>query len=192
MSGSPGRSREMELTDEFKRIGIRLRQEGLIGAVFGNLSVRGDDGFFITRAGSYLDDPGSLVIVPFSGPMPPEASSEFRLHREVYRKTPHHAIVHAHPPHAVAISLVRDEIIPRDSEGEMFCPSIRVVEGRPGSDEMAANVADALSLSGAVIVRGHGTFAGAKTLDEAYSLTSSVEHSCRVLFLLHSWEDRRL
>ncbi|MDD1715474.1 MAG: fuculose phosphate aldolase, partial [Methanolinea sp.] len=48
----------MDPTGEFKRIGTRLRQEGLIGANFGNLSVRADDGFYITRTGSYLDDPG--------------------------------------------------------------------------------------------------------------------------------------
>ena len=32
-----------------------------------------------------------------------------------------------------------------------------------------------------VIARGHGTFAGGATLDEAFQLTSLAEHACRVL-----------
>ena len=34
-----------------------------------------------------------------------------------------------------------------------------------------------------VIVRGHGTFAAGRTLDEAYQFTSLAEHSARVLAL---------
>jgi len=171
-------------TDEFQRIGRRLCEEGLVGANFGNMSVRERDGFSITRTGSFLDSPGEPVFVPNEGEVPPSAaSSECRLHREVYRTSSHYAIVHAHPPHAVAISLHRDQIIPADSEGEMFCPVIPVVTGSPGSMEMAENVAAALKDGKSIIVRGHGTFCGGKSLEEGYILTSIVEHSCRVLLL---------
>ncbi|HUU75853.1 MAG TPA: aldolase [Methanoregulaceae archaeon] len=169
---------------EFTRIGARLFREGLVGGNFGNMSVRAKDGFLITKTGSYLDDPGSPVFVPLDGPAPPEASSEYRVHREVYQKTRHRAIVHSHPPHAVGASLVYDEIIPVDTKGEMFCPIIPVVMGKPGSDEIGRNVADGLCLSLVVAVRGHGTFAAGKSLDEAFILTSLAEHSCRVLWLV--------
>lgn len=169
---------------EFERIGSRLFQERLIGGNFGNISVRADDGFYITRTGSYLDDPGKTVLVPFEGNAPRDASSEYRVHREVYRNTRHQAIVHAHPPFAVGASLVYDEIVPIDNEGEIFCPIIPVVGGKPGSDEIARNVANALCLSLVVIVKGHGTFAAGKTLDEAFILTSLVENSCHVLWLV--------
>lgn len=65
----------------------------------------------------------------------------------------------------------------------MFSPVIPVVTGAPGSMEMAQNVASELCGHRAVIVRGHGTFAGGKTLEEAFIITSIVEHSCRVLIL---------
>jgi len=169
--------------EEFQRIGRRLWEEGLVGANFGNMSVREGSGFAITRNGSFLDSPGEPVYVQMDGNVPPEASSEFRLHREVYRVTPHHAVVHAHPPYAVAISLHRDCIIPKDGVGKMFCPVIPVVIGAPGSMEIAENVAAALKEGRAAIVRGHGTFTGGKNLEEAYILTSLVEHSCRVLLL---------
>ena len=63
----------------------------------------------------------------------------------------------------------------------MFCPVIPVVSGEPGSQEIADNVAAILADKKLVIVRGHGTFAAGKTLDEAYLFTSLCEHACRVL-----------
>jgi len=172
------------LSEEFARIGKRLFAEHLVGGNFGNISVRqGDEGFFIKRTGAYLDVATVPVFVPLDGPAPPDASSEYRVHREVYKKTPYLAIVHAHPPMAVAASLVLDEILPEDSEGLMFCPKIPVVPGDPGSQEVADNVARALVSGCLVIAKGHGTFAAGKTLDEAYLFTSLAEHSCRVLAL---------
>jgi L-fuculose-phosphate aldolase len=169
---------------EFERIGKRLFAEHLVGGNFGNISVRkGNEGFYIKQTGAYLDAPSELVFVPLQGDVPETASSEYRVHREVYRKTNHEAIIHAHPPCAVAASLVMDVIVPEDSEGEMFCPKIPIVRGAPGSQEIADAVANALSYSKLVIARGHGTFAAGKTLDEAYVYTSLAEHSCRVLAL---------
>ena len=169
---------------DFKLIGSRLFAEHLVGGNFGNMSRReGDRGFLIKRTGAYLDDPGEYVFVPFGGDVPQDASSEYRVHRAVYKRTPHLAIVHAHPPFAVAASLVMDSVIPLDSEGEMFCPLIPVVAGDPGSQALADNVADALVHSKLVIARGHGTFAAGKTLDEAFQLTSLAEHACKVLAL---------
>ena len=169
---------------EFERIGKRLFAEHLVGGNFGNISVReGDSGFYIKRTGAYLDVATEPVFVPQEGDVPPEASSEYRVHGEVYRKTSHRAIVHAHPQAAVALSLVREEIRPEDSEGIMFCPVIPVVTGEPGSQEIANAVSDALVHSKIVIARGHGTFAAGKTIDEAYLYTSLAEHACRVLVI---------
>ena len=168
---------------EFERIGKRLFAEHLVGGNFGNMSVRSGDGFFIKRTGTCLDIATEPVFVVLSGDAPKEASSEYRVHRAVYASTDHLVIVHAHPPYAVAASLVMDSIVPEDSEGVMFCPRIPVVTGAPGTQDIADNVAQALSRSKLVIARGHGTFAAGATLDEAYIFTSLAEHSCRVLAL---------
>jgi L-fuculose-phosphate aldolase len=169
---------------DFERIGKRLFAENLVGANFGNMSVRKDaDGFFITRTGEYLDTPGEIIFVPMEGDAPNDASSEYQVHSAVYQKSQHAAIVHAHPPYAVAVSLLLDEVIPKDLEGGMFSPIIRVVKGRPGTDELAEHVARCLAVAQVVIARGHGTFAAGKTLDDAYVLTSLAEHSCQVLAL---------
>jgi L-fuculose-phosphate aldolase len=175
-------------TTDFERIGKRLVAEHLIGGNFGNMSIRkGKEGFFIKRSRTYLDNPGELVYVPMEGKVPKEASSEYRVHRAVYTTSPFMAVVHAHPPHAVALSLVCDEIIPQDSGGEMFCPIIPVVQGSPGTEGLASSVAEGLAHAPVVIARGHGTFAAGKTLDEAYTFTSLAEHSCRVLALIEQF-----
>ena len=173
-----------EITVDFSRIGHRLVTEALVGANFGNISIRSGDGFYITRQGSYLAIPGEPVYVPLEGSAPLQASSEHRVHRQIYINTPYHAVVHAHPPHAVALSLAEDAISPVDSEGLLLCPFIPVVTGFPGSEELAQSVSHELLSSPVAIARGHGTFAGGKDLDEAYIRTSLAEHSCRILILL--------
>jgi L-fuculose-phosphate aldolase len=166
-----------------ERIGKRLHAEDLVSANFGNLSVRDTAGFSITRKNAYLDTPGPLMFVPLEGPVPEDASRESLVHREIYKSTSAKAIVHAHPPHAIALSLVCDRITPCDSEGEILCPVIPVVKGRSGTPALARAVAEGLHTSPVVIVRGHGTFAAGSTLDEAYVVTSALEHACRILVL---------
>jgi len=178
------------LDKEFGRIGRRLFADHLLGGNFGNLSLRADDGFYITMRGAYLDTDKMPVHVPFDGPVPESASSEYRAHRKIYDMTGHRAVVHAHPPYSVSASFANDAIRPLDSEGLMFCPEIPVIDGEPGSTDLALNCAEALKESNIVIARGHGTFAAGKTLDEGYLFTSIVEHSCRVL--LYSGFFRRL
>ncbi|MDD1678529.1 MAG: aldolase [Methanomicrobiales archaeon] len=168
---------------EAERIGRRLHKEGLASGNFGNLSVRDEAGFYIKRRNAYLDMPGALVFVPQNGPVPVDASRESIVHREIYQNTSAKAIVHAHPSYAIALSYFCDEITPYDYEGEMLCPRVRVVEGASGTRDLARTVASALRSSPVVIVRGHGTFAIGATLDEAYVITSTVEHACRILFL---------
>lgn len=179
------------LDQEFERIGKRLFSEGLIGGNFGNMSVKDRGSFHITQTGCYLDDPGSPIKVPIIGQVPQKASSEYRVHRAIYLETQHTAIVHAHPAHAVAVSLLTDEIVPEDSEGQMLCPTISVVSAKPGSKELAQEIGSALQLRNVVIARGHGTFAAASSLDEAYLFTSLAEHACRVLVLKEQYRRDR-
>jgi L-fuculose-phosphate aldolase len=167
---------------EFERIGARLFAEGLVSGNFGNMSKRGDDGCYITGNGTFLDSPGDLVFVPARGAVPPGASSESRVHRAIYGTSDHNAIVHAHPPFAIAASFHFDVLHPLDSEGKMMCPMIPVVDGEPGTETLAENVVKGLSSAPVVIARGHGTFAAGDTLQEAYLLTSVVEHACRILY----------
>jgi len=177
--------KEKYLLSEFRSIGQRLMNEHLIGGNFGNMSVRAKDGFYITPTGSFLNDPGSIVYVSLQGDAPKQASSEYRVHRDAYIKTNAQAIVHVHPPYAVSVSLLSDQksLTPIDSEGKMFAPTIPIVTGEPGTQDLATRVSDALTHASSCIAVGHGTFSIGKTLEEAYLLSSLIEHSCTVLML---------
>jgi L-fuculose-phosphate aldolase len=177
MSGSGSAS------EDLARVGRRVLAEGLAVGNFGNASLRSRDGFLVKRSGAYLDDPGPLVFVPLEGEIPPEASRETPVHRAIYQETRHRAVLHAHPPFAVALSLLREKIVPVDPEGLLLCPEIPVVAGPPGSQRLGDRVAEALLRGRVAVARGHGTFAAGKDLEEAYLVTSAAEHACRVLSL---------
>ncbi len=57
----------------------------------------------------------------------PVASMDLPIHRSIYRAAPASAIVHAHPPHALALALGRDEIVAEDMEGKVLVPRIPVL-----------------------------------------------------------------
>ena len=173
------------VSEELAGIGRRVLAEGLISGNFGNASVREGPGFLIKRSGAYLDDPGPLVPVPLEGAVPPGASRESLVHRTIYKLTPHLAILHIHPPYAVALSFSHEKIVPIDAEGLRFCPMIPVVQGEPGSQILGDRVAHGLMHGKIVVARGHGTFAAGKDLEEAYLVTSAAEHACRILMYRH-------
>ncbi len=173
---------------EISRIGRKLVESGLVESHFGNISVRLGNRMLITRSGCALDEitKDSVVEVSIEGSCPLDiiASSETIVHRAIYRQTPALAIVHAHCPFAVTVSLLAeaDSITPADSEGQYFLGEIPVVKGGIGSDELACNLTTALASHKTAIIYSHGTFATGKVLDEAYVLTTQVEHSCKIKY----------
>ena len=118
----------------------------------------------------------------------PRASAELKVHRTIYNLTPAQAVVHAHSPHAVALSLTEQEIVPSDTEGTFLLPRVPVLgwtsKVMPG--EMAEEIAQALVVHRIVLVHGHGTFAVGQLLEEAYQVTSALEESCQILCILKS------
>jgi L-fuculose-phosphate aldolase len=116
----------------------------------------------------------------------PLASTELPVHRAIYNQTSALAIVHAHPPHAITLSLVDKEIVPLDMEGFLLVQRAPVLGWnkrlKPG--ELAEEIALALGQHRIVIVYGHGTFAAGQFLEEAYHWTSAVEESCYIRYLL--------
>ena len=93
--------------------------------------------------------------------------------------------MHAHPPHAVFRSLVDDFIVPLDSESDHHVGIIPVVShpSTIGSPDVATEVAEMLKAHRIVLVRGHGPFAAAETLERAFRWISVVEASCVLLDL---------
>ncbi|MFN4319892.1 MAG: class II aldolase/adducin family protein [Aquificaceae bacterium] len=167
-------------------VGRLLYKEGLVDARAGNLSYRLGDYLIITRRGSHLGrlKEEDFIKIPLliDHLLQDRASSELPVHREVYLKTSHRCVVHAHPVCAVALSFERDVITPIDSEGKDLIGSVRVIEPYPsGSKELSRAVAKALEDSNLVVVRSHGVFSAGLDPFYAYSHISILERSCKIL-----------
>ena len=178
--------------EEFIRIGKYLWQEGLVDSHGGDLSVRDGDKIFITRRDAMLGDlkEGDIVEAGLErDERDAKASKEISTHRAIYRETGALAIVHAHSPNAIAVSITDNKIIPQDAEGLSLFRSAAIVRAHQAiaSDEVARLVPSFLQgISVIAVVKGHGSFAVGKNLEEAYRYTSSLENSCRVLVAMRS------
>lgn len=179
---------KMNMRHDMSKFGKKLVEHGLVEAHFGNISARMGSKMLITRSGSGLDEitGESVVEVDIDKPssLDSVASSEAIVHRTIYKNTPALAVIHAHPPFAVIESLLaeKDNIIPVNVEGQYFLREIPVVRGAAGTPELAKNTAWALKDHRGAIVFAHGTFAAGKTLKEAYTVTTVIEHSCKLKY----------
>lgn len=177
--------------DQFQEVGRDLFLRGLVASQCGNLSIRLEDHLIITRRGSMLSSLGEQDIIETginrNNRLTPLASIELPVHRAIYQRTGAQAIVHAHPPYAVALSLIEREIVPGPEWLEMLGRVPVIGWGmvvRPGG--LAVQVAETLSVHRIVIVRGHGSFAIGQYLKEAFNLTTALEESCQVSWLSRS------
>ncbi len=175
---------------EMAKFGEKLVEDGLVRSHFGNISVRIGNKMLITKRGARLDEISKDSVIEIdlgeSKSFDRVASVEAKAHKEIYRRTSALAVIHAHPTYAVVESLIlsQDKIKPMDCEGLYYFREIPIVEGKAGSKKLANGVSNVLRDYKGVIVRGHGTFTTGKTLEEAYILTSMIEHSCKVRYLL--------
>jgi len=175
--------------EQFRTIGRDLFLAGIISSHGGNMSVRQGDRILITRRGSMLAQLEERDIIE-TGLEENDAnvmlaSTEIGVHRAIYLGTSAQAIVHTHPPYAIARSLRCDELVPIDSEGSYLLHKVPVVatELTAGSQEVAEILPKWLKEYDLVMLRGHGPFAIGHLLEEAYQLTSVFEMSAKILTL---------
>jgi len=161
--------------------GLKARQ--LTAGRSGNESARLHDGFVITPSGLPYDAMGAedLVWIDALGQPDPDAllpSSEWQLHKEIYRARPEvGAIVHAHPRSATALACARRDI-------PAFHYMVAVAGGRNircapyatfGTLELARLAVDALKDRRACLLANHGTITVHATAAAALELTEEVE-----------------
>lgn len=177
------------MLSDFQRIGRDLFLAGINNSHSGNLSMLMGDRVVITRRGSMLahlekEDLIETGLDKDDGNTP-LASTEIGVHRAIYKNTAHLAVVHAHPVYATALSIIDDEIFPIDSEGQYLLQKIPVlaVKQTIGSTEVADRLPELLKGHKIVMIRGHGSFAVGRTMEEACYWTTSLENVCKIIYL---------
>jgi L-fuculose-phosphate aldolase len=159
-----------------------LMARGLYAGTSGNVSVRAGGSMLITPTGVRCEDVGAASIVElcFDGrPRGPRApSSEWRIHRDVYRRRPEiGAIVHTHSTFATAYACLRRPLpafhylIAKAGGTEIRCARYATY----GTEALSRNALAALAGARACLLANHGLLALGADLASARSLAEEIE-----------------
>lgn len=185
---------ETRLRQGLCRVGALAYQKGFIAGADGNLSARmGDGTILITPSGAMKGflQPHHLAHVDIDGRVVdggPGPSSEMAIHLVSYRERPDmRAVVHAHPPHAVALSIAEIDLqLP-------VIPEIIVTIGgtpttpyaTPGTEELPESIRAIVRCSDTLIMKNHGAVTLGANLMDAFKKLDMVEHTAHILWLAH-------
>lgn len=161
-----------------------VAESGLVNSSSGNVSVRVGGEMVITPRRGRLEsiDPSSCCRVriddgsEIGGGGKWSPSSETPLHLAVYRASEARAVVHTHSIFATAASTVIDELPPIHYLVAAFGGPIRVASYATfGSDELAANVEEALKGRRGALLRNHGVVVYSDSVESAVDLAHQIE-----------------
>jgi len=169
----------------------RLHNRNMLAAADGNISYRlSDDEILITPSGiakAFMNAEQIAVINLKGEVLSGKPSSERLMHLEIFRATPKaRAVIHAHPPTAIAWSIAQPTLIklPSDCLSEVILATGDipfVPYARPGTEQMGAVLKPFLPQHRALILRNHGAVTWGEDLDEAYRGMERIEHSAQIL-----------
>ncbi|MES9875990.1 MAG: class II aldolase/adducin family protein [Candidatus Sedimenticola sp. PURPLELP] len=165
-----------------------LRQFGNNDSHSGNASVREGDRMWVTPTGACADllEADDLVECMITGPCGEKASLDGSLHQMVYQQNSDTtAILHSHGPYSVGLTMDGEDFVPVDFEGQYYFPKVPVITVPYDRyvEQAPSLVADALSEYKIAVVKGHGVYACAETLNLAYKWTCSLELSAKTAFI---------
>ena len=174
----------------------RLHARNLLAAADGNVSVLlGDGRIAITPSGvaKVRMSPGDMAYLSSRDGqvLAGRPSTERLMHLAVYRACPEaRAVVHAHPPTAIAWSLARPEwtCLPSEALPEVILAAGTipfVPYARPGTAAMGEALAPYLPAHRLLVLARHGALAWGETLEEAYLGMERLEHACQILKAAH-------
>jgi L-fuculose-phosphate aldolase len=187
-------SGEARLREEVVAYCALLHHKGYLAANDGNVSVRlGEGRALITPTGVHKGflRPDELVVIDSRGKLlegRSQPSGEVAMHVTALARRPDmNAVVHAHPPTCIAISLLRglklNGFLP---EVILSVGSLTIVPyARPISEELGESLHGYVERHDALILERHGTLTVGKTVHDAYALVERLEHAAQVLHLAH-------
>jgi L-fuculose-phosphate aldolase len=170
----------------------RLYAKGFVTAMDGNVSVRLENGNFLTTRTSVnkgMVTAEDLVEVdpngqPITSDLQP--STELGMHLYIYSQRPDiNAVVHAHPTYATGFAVARqslsDCVLPEVIVG---LGAIPVAEyATPSTNEVADSLAPFVAKSEAILLANHGVVTFGKDLYDAYFKMEKVEHAAHITFV---------
>lgn len=187
---------EQELRTLICRIGNLMYQKGYIDGTSGNISARlASDRVLTTPSGlaKGFMQPEQMIIMNLDGERvdtPTAANehlrptSEIFMHLECYRqRSDVNGVVHAHPPTAVALTLVGYDF------EQCIIPEMILILGliptapysTPSSTENRDAITELIKQNDAIMLAHHGSLTVANNLWDAYLKLESLEHGATIL-----------
>ncbi len=137
----------------------------------------------------------SMVFMPAKSPALVDYSDIFVVgldepvrqssaHQAIYHARPDAgAVVHAHPPRTIALSLIGQTIGPVHNNSVMFWQGVPLYDtpGRVGGREHGDEIARALGPCRALVQRGHGVIVVGESVRDACLLTLYLEETARMI-----------
>jgi L-fuculose-phosphate aldolase len=183
---------EHQVRRQLVEYGRRLYERNYLVAMDGNLSARLPDGNIVcTRAACHkgmLVDEDLLVVDPAGRVLRGQGkpTSELWMHLACYEERPDaRAILHAHPPHAIAFTLA-DRSLER-----LVLPEVVLTLGTvptvpyetTGTRALADSLRPYVKIRDVVIMDRHGAVALGTSLLDAFCKLETLEHTARIVGL---------
>lgn len=184
---------EREIRTHIVEIGRRVYENGYVAASDGNISARLDDGTIITTPTMICKGrmkESDLVLVDIEGAKlrkeERNPSSEFSMHREVYRLRPEiHAIVHAHPPFGTGFAVANvplDKPLLSEVILTLGCVPLTAY-GTPSTRELVDSLVPFIPHHDALLLANHGAVAYGADLEAAFARMETLEHFAKIALI---------
>jgi len=168
-----------------------LAEKDYVSGTDGNVSCRLPGGRFLTTPTmvhkAFVTEEDLLVVDAtgrkLEGPEDRQPTSEIFMHLAVYANRPDvHAVVHAHPPTAVAFTIAGESL------ARCVLPEVVLTLGQiptapyqtAGSRDLAQVVGDLMVTYDAVLLERHGAICAGRDLVDAFGKMEKVEHTAMI------------
>jgi len=180
---------EEQVRAEIVEVGRRMYARGYVASNDGNISARLDDGRLLTTptavSKGYMT-PDMMVIVDYDGNRlsgERKASSELKMHLEIYRNRPDvNAVVHAHPPLATGFAVAGIPLT-RAVLAEVITTlgSIPIAEyATPSTAELPEAVRKYIKAHDGMLLANHGAVTCGDSVTSAYHKMETIEHFAKI------------
>src|ERR671923_1762020 len=180
---------ESQLRADICEVGRRLYARGYVASNDGNISVRLPGDRILTTPKSVSKgfmSPDMMCIVDLAGNKlagDRDASSEIKMHLEVYRNRPDvNAVVHAHPPLATGFAVAGIPLT-RAVLAEVITTltSIPIAAyGTPSTAELPEAVRKYIKAHDGMLLANHGAVTCGSDVLAAYFKMETIEHFARI------------
>ena len=191
---SPWTEEETRLRNGICKVGALCYSKQFIVGADGNISAKlSDDTILITPAGAMKGflEPHQLAHIDLGGNViddGPKCSTETGIHLVAYQERADvKAMVHAHPPHAVAMTIAGIDLqMPVIPEIIVTIGGIPTAPfGTPGTPELPETIRELVRCSDTALMQNHGSVTLGTNLMDAFKKLDMLEHTARILWLAH-------